>query len=47
MAPVLQIGRMSRSLPEVDCGVERLVQRGICARLPQGAGSDLRSSFIG
>src|SRR5258708_4025647 len=29
------------------CGVERLVQWGICARLPQGAGSDLRSSLSG
>src|SRR5436190_9284776 len=29
------------------CGVERLVQRGICARLPQGTGSDLRSSLSG
>src|SRR5438445_6335169 len=29
------------------CGVERLVQWGICARLPQGAGSNLRSSLSG
>src|SRR4249920_1430757 len=28
-------------------GVERLVQRGICARLPQGAGSDLRPPLSG
>src|ERR1700722_17624365 len=29
------------------CGVERLVQWGICARLPQGAGSDLRPPLSG
>src|SRR6516164_1761057 len=29
------------------CGVECLVQWGICARLPQGAGSDLRSPLSG
>src|SRR4029077_21097254 len=29
------------------CGVERLVQWGICAGLPQGAGGNLRSSLSG
>jgi len=29
------------------CGVERLVQWGICARLPQSAGSDLRPPLSG
>src|SRR5580658_8977537 len=29
------------------CGVERLVQWGVCARLPQGAGSDLRPPLSG
>src|SRR5438045_6947585 len=29
------------------CGVERLVQWGICARLPKGAGSDLRPPLSG
>ena len=46
MAPVLQIGRMS--VPRRGrCGVERLVQWGICPRLPQGAGSNLRPPLSG